>query len=131
MVELKLYQNNNQTSEYYKKWYARASYKEEIDINKLAKLLKSHNTNWSEGNLVGLLKDMVIIIREQTLMGNTVKIEDLAIFAQSFVSDDSPLFEKPETRDLLFSYSTSPRGRSWRAVSKAVISEATRLPALS
>ena len=33
----------------------------------------------------------------------TGTIEDLAIFAQSFVSDDSPLFEKPETRDLLFS----------------------------
>ena len=24
MIELKLYQNNNQTSEFYKKWYARA-----------------------------------------------------------------------------------------------------------
>jgi hypothetical protein len=80
MIELKLYQNNNQTSEFYKKWYARADYKEEIDLNKLAKLLKSHNTHWSEGALVGLLTDMVDIVREQTLMGNTVKIDNLAIF---------------------------------------------------
>ena len=80
MIELKLYQNNNQTSEFYKKWYARADYKEEIDLNKLAKLLKSHNTHWSEGALVGLLTDMVNIVREQTLMGNTVKIDNLAIF---------------------------------------------------
>jgi hypothetical protein len=80
MIELKLYQNNNQTSEFYKKWYARADYKEEIDLTKLAKLLKSHNTHWSEGALVGLLTDMVDIVREQTLMGNTVKIDNLAIF---------------------------------------------------
>ena len=33
----------------------------------------------------------------------TGTIEDLAIFAQSFVRDDNPLFEKPETRELLLS----------------------------
>ena len=86
MIELNLYQNNNQTSEFYKKWYARASYKETIDLNGLAKLLKTHNTNWSEGALVGVLKDMVKEIREQTLMGNTVKIDDLAIFKCSVES---------------------------------------------
>ena len=80
MIELNLYQNNNQTSEYYKKWYARANYKQEINIPKLAKLLKVHNTNWSEGAIAGVLTDMVKEIREQTLMGNTVKIDDLAIF---------------------------------------------------
>ena len=86
MVELNVYQNNNQTSEFYKKWYARASYKEQIDLNGLAKLLKTHNTNWSEGALVGVLKDMVKEIREQTLNGNTVKIDDLAIFKCSVES---------------------------------------------
>ena len=33
----------------------------------------------------------------------TGTIEDLAKFAQSFVSEDDPLFEKPETRELLLS----------------------------
>lgn len=80
MVELSLYQDNRQTSEFYKKWYARASYKEQIDIPKLAKLLKVHNTNWSEGAIAGVLTDMVTEIREQTLNGNTVKIDNLAIF---------------------------------------------------
>ena len=83
MIELNLYQNNNQTSEYYKKWYARANYKQEINIPKLAKLLKVHNTNWSEGAIAGVLTDMVKEIREQTLMGNTVKIDNLAIFKAS------------------------------------------------
>ena len=86
MVELNVYQDNRQTSEFYKKWYARASYKETIDLNGLAKLLKVHNTNWSEGAIVGLLKDMVKEVREQTLMGNCVKIDDLAIFKASVES---------------------------------------------
>ena len=73
MIELNVYQDNRQTSEFYKKWYARASYKQTIDLNGLAKLLKVHNTNWSEGALVGILKDMVKEVREQTLMGNAVK----------------------------------------------------------
>ena len=83
MIELNVYQDNRQTSEFYKKWYARASYKETIDLNGLAKLLKVHNTNWSEGALVGILKDMVKEVREQTLNGNCVKIDDLAIFKAS------------------------------------------------
>ena len=45
-----------------------------------------HNTNWSEGALVGILKDMVKEVREQTLMGNCVKIDDLAIFKASVES---------------------------------------------
>lgn len=85
MVELNLYQDNRQTSEFYKKWYARASYKEQIDIPKLAKLLKVHNTNWSEGAIAGILTDMVKEVREQTLNGNTVKIDNLAIFKASIV----------------------------------------------
>ena len=70
MVELNVYQDNKQTSEFYKKWYARASYKQQIDLNGLARLLKTHNTNWSEGALVGILKDMVKEVREQTLNGD-------------------------------------------------------------
>ena len=95
MVELKLYQNNSSTSAQYGMWYPRASYKETIDLNKLAKLLKTHNTHWSEGALVGILKDMVNIVREQTLNGNTVKIDNLAIFKCSVEGNaTSVLYDK-------------------------------------
>ena len=86
MIELNVYQNNNQTSEFYKKWYARAAYKQTLSIADLAKLLKVHNTNWSEGAIAGLLTDMVKEVREQTLMGNAVKIDNLAIFKASVES---------------------------------------------
>ena len=95
MVELKLYQNNSSTSAQYGMWYPRASYKETIDLDKLAKLLKTHNTHWSEGALVGILKDMVNIVREQTLNGNTVKIDNLAIFKCSVEGNaTSVLYDK-------------------------------------
>ena len=108
MIELKLYQNNNQTSEYYKKWYPRADYKEEIDLVKLARLLKSHNTHWSEGALVGLLTDMVDIVREQTLMGNTVKIDNLAIFKCSVEGQPvNTLYDK--TNDIVIKAVIGPK----------------------
>jgi len=108
MIELKLYQDNRQTSEFYKKWYARADYKEEVDLDKLAKLLKSHNTHWSEGALVGLLKDMVNIVREQTLMGNTVKIDNLAIFKCSVEGQPvNTLYDK--TNDIVIKAVIGPK----------------------
>ena len=51
-----------------------------IDIDQLAGLIKEHNIGFSKGSIVGILKDMVAIIRRQVLNGQPVKIDDLAIF---------------------------------------------------
>ena len=108
MVQLNLYQDNRQTSEFYKKWYARASYNEQIDIPKLAKLLKVHNTNWSEGAIAGILTDMVKEVREQTLNGNTVKIDNLAIFKASIVGQPvNLLYDK--TNDIVIKAAIGPK----------------------
>ena len=80
MVELNLYQNNNQTSEYYKKWYARADYKQTYGIHELARHMAEHETPFSEGTIKGILTDAVKCIRHLTLDGHTVKIDNLAIF---------------------------------------------------
>jgi hypothetical protein len=42
--------------------------------------MAEHNTAFSEGLITGILIDFVKCVREQVLMGNTVKIPDLAIF---------------------------------------------------
>ena len=83
MIELNVYKNNDSTSEQYGKAYARVDYKEQYDVTKLAKHMSEHNTPFSEGTIRGILTDMVKCIRELTLNGNTVKIEDLAIFKAS------------------------------------------------
>lgn len=67
----------------YGRFFARAITNELIDIEKLSKLMKHRNLPYSEGAIKGLLTDMVDCIKEQLLAGNSVKIDDLAIFGIS------------------------------------------------
>ena len=46
----------------------------------MAKHMAEHNTPFSIGTIAGILKDFVACTREQCLNGNTVKIDNLAIF---------------------------------------------------
>jgi hypothetical protein len=87
MVQLNVYKNNDSTSEQYGKAYARANYLQTLSVSDLAKLMAEHNTGFSPGNIEGILVDAVKTIREQTLMGNTVKIDNLAIFKCSVIGN--------------------------------------------
>ena len=62
------------------KTYARVDYKETLEVEDMARHMAEHNTAFSEGLITGILIDFVKCIREQVLMGNTVKIKNLAIF---------------------------------------------------
>ena len=62
------------------KLYARVSYKQTLDVQAMARHMAEHNTMFSEGSITGILIDFVKCVREQVLNGNTVKIDNLAIF---------------------------------------------------
>ena len=62
------------------KLYARVSYKQTLSVQDMARHMSEHNTMFSEGSITGILIDFVKCVREQILMGNTVKIDNLAIF---------------------------------------------------
>ena len=62
------------------KIYARVSYKQTLDVQAMARHMAEHNTMFSEGSITGILIDFVKCVREQVLNGNTVKIDNLAIF---------------------------------------------------
>ena len=62
------------------KLYARVSYKQSLGIQEMAHHMAEHNTMFSEGSITGILIDFVKCVREMVLMGNTVKIDNLAIF---------------------------------------------------
>lgn len=64
-------------------YYARVDNMPPIGISELAALIKQHNIGFSEGSIVGILTDMVDIIRQQLLMGQPVKLDNLAIFKAS------------------------------------------------
>jgi hypothetical protein len=87
MIELYLSKNNNETSAGYGKYYPRVSYKQTMNIHDMAVHMAEHNTPFSEGTIEGILRDFVKCTREQTLMGNTVKVDNLAIFKVSVIGN--------------------------------------------
>lgn len=80
MIELTWYQNNNMASNHYKKWYVRPVIKQMLSIHEMAQHMAEHNTPFSPGTIEGILTDFSKCIREQLLNGNSVKIDNLAIF---------------------------------------------------
>ena len=97
MIELYLSKNNNDSSAGYGKFYPRVSYKQTLNIHEMAKHMSEHNTPFSEGTIEGILRDFVKCTREQTLMGNTVKVDDLAIFKVSVIGNGCAKLYDPET----------------------------------
>ena len=94
MIELYLSKNRNETSPSFGKFYPRVSYKQTLDIHDMAKHMAEHNTPFSKGTIQGILTDMVSCIRELTLDGNTVKIENLAIFKATVQGNGVPSLDK-------------------------------------
>ena len=62
------------------KTYARVNYKQTLSVSDMARHMAEHNTVFSEGSILGVLTDFVKCVREMVLNGNTVKIDNLAIF---------------------------------------------------
>ena len=81
MLELYLSKvSESSESELAGKTYARVDYKETLTVQDMAQHMAEHNTAFSEGTITGILIDFVKCVREMVLMGNTVKIDNLAIF---------------------------------------------------
>ena len=97
MIELYLSQNKNTTTEAYGKFYPRVSYKQTLNIHDMAKHMSEHNTPFSEGTIEGILRDFVKCTREQTLLGNTVKVDNLAIFKVSVVGNGCAVLYDKDT----------------------------------
>ena len=77
--------------------YARVSYKETLTVQDMAHHMSEHNTLFSEGSITGILIDFVKCVREQVLMGNTVKIDNLAIFKATVEANGLETMYDPDT----------------------------------
>ena len=77
---LKLNQNAKMP-EAYGKYYAYPVITQTVGIDGLAEHMASHNTPFSKGAIKGMITDMVSCIKELTLQGFAVKIDDLAILS--------------------------------------------------
>lgn len=68
------------------KYYARAYYREMFDLPKLAQHMADHNTNFSRGQILAILTDMVGCIKELCLEGKKVKLDNFGFFYPSIRS---------------------------------------------
>ena len=93
MLELNISQNKNTYSSAYGKYFARVEGKEQMGIHEMALHMAEHNTPFSVGTIEGILRDFVSCTREQCLNGNTVKIDNLAIFKCSVQANGLKLGE--------------------------------------
>ena len=98
MIELYLSKiSESSETEQAGKLYARVSYKETLNVQDMAKHMSEHNTVFSEGSITGILIDFVKCVREQVLNGNTVKIDNLAIFKATVEANGLEILYDAET----------------------------------
>ena len=89
MLLYKLQKNtNSEQPKAYGKYFAFSVPTKTIGDKELAHELSAHNTGFSEGQVRGLLADMVKIIKSKVIEGIAVKIEDLAIFSLGIVNKE-------------------------------------------
>ena len=93
---LKLNQNAKMP-EAYGKYYAYPVITQTVGIDGLAEHMASHNTPFSKGAIKGMITDMVSCIKELTLQGFAVKIDDLAIFSIGIRNKEGATSEKEFT----------------------------------
>lgn len=62
------------------KWFLRLKTDDIYDIDKIAAHMASHSTAYTEGEISGMLKDLINCIQELVLDGKQVKLANLALF---------------------------------------------------
>ena len=103
------------------KLYARVSYKQTLSVQDMARHMSEHNTMFSEGSITGILIDFVKCVREQILMGNTVKIDNLAIFKATVEANAlETLYDAENDKVASASMGTLPEGAKTGAAVKTV-----------
>ena len=78
-MRYKLYQNKNEKSAAFGKWYARGLH-EVMTFSEFVKHMAEHHCVYSEATIRGVLLEMEICLREQLLEGKAVYFDELGIF---------------------------------------------------
>ena len=122
MIELYLSKvTETSESEQAGKLYARVSYKQTLSVQDMAHHMADHNTAFSEGTITGILIDFVKCIREQVLNGNTVKIDNLAIFKATVEGNGlETLYDAENDKVAMATVGTLPAGAKTGAAVRVV-----------
>ena len=85
MIKYKKYQNKNEDSKVYGKWFGRAVH-ELLEFDEFIQHMANHHCVFSEGTIRGVLIEMEICLRELLLEGKAVRLDDLGIFTLGITS---------------------------------------------
>ena len=80
MAIYKLIKNTNRKSTGFNKYYPKRVPGKIIEMDELAKRMAARTSSFSEGECYGILTDLTDLILELCFQGNSVKINDLALF---------------------------------------------------
>ena len=80
MIKYKKYQNKNDESTAYGKWFGRAVH-ELMEFDDFISHMANHHCVFSEATIRGVLIEMEVCLRELLLEGKAVRLDDLGIFA--------------------------------------------------
>ena len=80
MIKYKKYQNKNDKSAAFGKWYGRAVH-ELLEFDEFIEHMANHHCVFSEATIRGVLIEMEVCLRELLLEGKAVRIDQLGIFA--------------------------------------------------
>ena len=80
MLKYKKYQNKNDDSTAFGKWYARAVH-ELLEFDEFIEHMAKHHCVFSEATIRGVLIEMEICLRELLLEGKAVRIDEIGIFS--------------------------------------------------
>lgn len=86
MIRYKLTQDTRTNSKYQYKWYGRAVCTEVVDLAGMSEHMAKHNTSFTRGQIMSVLTDMTVCIKEILSESKKVKIPDLVIFYPTFHS---------------------------------------------
>ena len=78
-VLYKLYQDNRSNATYPGKWYARAVHNNVTDLNAIAALIQ-RNCSLKKSDVIGVLTEMVEVMRDELTSSNIVKLDGLGTF---------------------------------------------------
>lgn len=87
----KLYQNNNEKSSAYNKWFARTSMLDTMDLNAMADVIES-NCTVKRADILAVLSEMVVTMKQALQDSKRVKLDHFGTFKMSIstIAANSP-----------------------------------------
>jgi predicted histone-like DNA-binding protein len=96
-IFIRLRQNKMREGNGYNKWYARMVNMGEVGTNELARIIE-RNTTFKQGEIKGLITELVAEMKEQLAEGKTVMLDDFGRFSLTVESEGAETREKFDLR---------------------------------